>query len=241
MKFIKTLGLSTYYQMLIFTRLKQAVFFTLFFPIFLYIVFNSLWGQTDEAYAFYLLTGVISMLIASDGFFAIGPVVKQFYASGFIKYVKKMPVNIIMHFLALILSRFAILALEILILILLGTLLFGVTTDIQGIGLVLVGTMAGLTIFSFLGLSLSFLDLKSSGEKSITSILYFVMLFTSEAFYPTKMLNPIIGTLGDYLPMNTILSIMRPEVETNWILLAVWMIIPAIAFILLFNRSKVTR
>ncbi len=152
-----------------------------------------------------------------------------------------MPVNVIMHFLALILSRFAILALEILILILLGTLLFGVTTDLQGIGLILTGTMAGLTIFSFLGLSLSFLDLKSSGEKSITSILYFVMLFTSEAFYPTKMLNPIIGTLGDYLPMNAILSIMRPEVETNWILLAVWMIIPAIAFILLFNRSKVTR
>lgn len=241
MNFIKTLGLSTYYQMLIFTRLKQAVFFTLFFPIFLYVVFNALWGQTDESYAFYLLTGVISMLIASDGFFAIGPVVKQFYASGFIKYVKKMPVSVLTHFLALVLSRFAILAIEILFLVLLGTILFHVPMTAGGLLNILFGAIVGLSIFAFLGLSLSFLDLKSSGEKSITSILYFVMLFTSEAFYPSKMLNPMIGKIGDFLPMNGILSIMRPEVEQNWIVLLLWIIIPLVAFIVLFNRSKISR
>ncbi len=241
MHFIKILGLSTFYQVVIFTRLKQAVFFSVFFPIFLYVVFNSLWGNTGSEYSFYLLTGVITMLIASDGFFAIGPVIKQFYANGFIKYVKKMPIHIVVHFLSLVLSRFILIIIEIFFLILIGVLFFGVEIDAYGVLRILWGGLIGLSIFSFLGLSLSFLDLKSGGERSLTSILYFSMLFTSEAFYPAKMLNSVIGTIGDYLPFNGLLHIMRMDESPNWFVIAFWVFVPMMIFIILFNRSKVAR
>ena len=81
---IKILGQSTYYQFLMFLRIKQAVFFSLVFPVFLFFIFGNLWGTADKDYISLLLSGIIGMTVASDGLFAVGPVVKEYYSSGLI-------------------------------------------------------------------------------------------------------------------------------------------------------------
>ena len=56
---IKILSQSIYYQFLIFLRIKQAVFFTVAFPIFLFVIFGSIWGQQHDEYVSFLLSGII--------------------------------------------------------------------------------------------------------------------------------------------------------------------------------------
>ncbi|MFN8407020.1 MAG: hypothetical protein U0X71_06010 [Sphingobacteriaceae bacterium] len=43
-----------------------------------------MWGTDNPDYIPFILSGIIGMTIASDGLFAIGPVVKEYYASGLI-------------------------------------------------------------------------------------------------------------------------------------------------------------
>lgn len=242
MKFLSVLSLNTYYQVLIFLRLKQAVFFTFFFPIFLYVVFNSLWGDSAADYSFYLLTGVIAMLVASDSFFAISPVIKQFYSTGFIKYVKKMPIHVIVHFMSLIFSRLLVITLEIICLLLLGVLFFQVEIDMINVLNIFLGSSIGLFVFAFMGLSLNFADIKSNGSgKNIVNIIYFSMLFTSDTFYPTKMLKPSIGYVADWLPLNHVLYIMRGDGDLNLVILMSWLLLSMIVFSWLFSKSTITR
>ena len=85
---MKVLIASIYYQLLSSMRIKQAVFFTVIFPAFIFLIFSSIWGINNKEYCVFLLTGICAMTIASDGLFAIGGVIKQYYTSGVMKFIK---------------------------------------------------------------------------------------------------------------------------------------------------------
>ena len=87
MKNITILCKSIKYQLLIYLRIKQAVFFSIAFPVFLFVIFGNIWG-VNEGYIPFLLSGIIGMTIASDGLFAVGPVIREYYTNGLIKYFR---------------------------------------------------------------------------------------------------------------------------------------------------------
>ena len=101
---MKILILSTYYQLLFFIRLKQSLFFSVTFPVFIFILFGTIWSESLE-YIPFLLSGVIGMTVMSDGLFSIGSVIKIYYKNNVIKYLRKMPFSILLHFGGLIISR----------------------------------------------------------------------------------------------------------------------------------------
>ena len=137
---------SIKYQFLIFFRIKQAVFFSIAFPIFLFIIFGNIWGFYDN-YIPFVLTGVIAMTIASDGLFAIGPVIKEYYNNGLIKYLRKQPFNIIYHFLGLIFSRIILLFLVVLLLCITSIIVFKYHVTIKELINYFLGVFIGLFIF----------------------------------------------------------------------------------------------
>ncbi|MEO0732697.1 MAG: ABC transporter permease, partial [Bacteroidota bacterium] len=122
---IRALTTSAYYQGLIFLRLKQAMFFTLVFPAFLFVVFGFIWGTPGDTYYYtFLLTGVACATALSDGLFAIGPVVREFYNNGFIRYVRQLPLPG-GHVIGLFLSRYVVLLAVTILLALLAWVCFG--------------------------------------------------------------------------------------------------------------------
>ena len=131
MNMLRILFSSIYYQTLIFLRIKIAVFFTFIFPIILFVVFGNLWGGNGSEYFAFLLSGIIGMTVASDGLNAIGPVIKDYYSSGLLKYLRKLPFNIILHFLGLIISRVLSLIFIIILLCIIANLVFGHTVNIS--------------------------------------------------------------------------------------------------------------
>src|SRR5680860_199001 len=92
MKWVNSFFYGAYLDIVAFFREKIAVFFSLLFPILLFIVFTNIWGQNDE-YIIFLLTGIICMMSISEGLFSVGPVVKDYFSSGMIKYLKFLPVD----------------------------------------------------------------------------------------------------------------------------------------------------
>tara|TARA_B100000768_G_C11283481_1_gene380254 strand:+ start:2300 stop:3013 length:714 start_codon:yes stop_codon:yes gene_type:complete len=236
---IKILAQSICYQLLIFIRIKQAVFFTIVFPIFLFVIFGSIWGADDDDYVSFLLSGIIGMTIASDGLFAIGPVIRDYYSNGLIKYLRKLPFNILLHFMGLVFSRVISLIFIVFFLCITAYLMFGYTVTSLEIVNFIIGVFVGLLVFSFLGLVITFSGIKQVADKGIINFIYFTILFTSNAFYPVGLFNKFIGDIGDILPLNHILSMLRGEGIVY--LLGFWIVLPMILFVFLFKNIKFDR
>lgn len=234
---IKLLGQSTYYQFLMFLRIKQAVFFSLVFPVFLFFIFGSLWGSDNKDYISLLLSGIIGMTVASDGLFAIGPVVKEYYASGLIKYLRKLPFNILWHFTGLILSRIISLICIAVLLCLTARLVFDYSVTLPQMLHFMLGIFIGLFLFSFMGLVITFSGIKHSSSSGMINLIYFIMLFTSKALYAIE--NDTINLIGNILPMNAILDVIRGNGFHTSII--AWLLFTMTLFYYLFNKIKFGR
>ena len=234
---IKILGQSTYYQFLMFLRIKQAVFFSLVFPVFLFFIFGNLWGTADKDYISLLLSGIIGMTVASDGLFAVGPVVKEYYSSGLIKYLRKLPFNILWHFTGLILSRIISLLFILALLCLTAKLAFDYSVTLSQLLDFVSGIFIGLFLFSFMGLVITFSGIKHNSSTGLINLIYFIMLFTSKTFYQIE--NDMINLVGNILPLNSILSILRGEGFHTSII--AWLLFTIALFYYLFNKVKFGR
>lgn len=236
---IKIIVQSIYYQLLMFLRIKQAVFFTIVFPIFLFIIFGSIWGTGNKDYIPFLLSGLIGMVITSDGLFAIGFVIKEYYMLGLIKYLRKLPFNIIFYISSLIISRVISLTFVVFMLCLVAKFIFGYSVNIFEIVNFFCGLFIGLFIFSFIGLVIAFSGIKQTVNVGIINFIFFIFLFTSNTYFPVSKYNYTIGLIGDILPLNPVLAIMRAEGFKLTILF--WLIIPVIIFYYLFKNIKFNR
>jgi len=225
-----------------FLRIRQAVFWSIIFPIFLFVVFGSIFGMAgDPDFTRFLLTGVIAMTIASDGLFAIGSIIKKYYNNGTIRVLQKLPFNILYYFLGVICTRFVILFGVVLALNIVSALVFNYVLPISYVGNILLGALLGLIIFSFVGLCVAFSNLKvPSGDKGLINMVYFLVLFTSNALYPVKSFNSTIGDIANWLPMNPILAIVRGE-PMLWGSLLLWLVLPIVLFYFLFRKLQVVR
>jgi ABC-2 type transport system permease protein len=236
---LKLLFHSIYYHLINYLRIKQAVFFSLAFPVFLFLVFGSIWGIQSEEYVALLFSGVLGMTIASDGLFAIGPVVREYYASGLIKYLRKLPMNILSYFIGLIISRILSLLVVLGLLSLEAHFVFGYSISAVELLPLIEGIVVGLFLFSFLGLAISFSGIKHGSERGLINFIFFGILFTSNAFYPVEMFNGIVAAIGNALPLNPVLRLLRGEGADVLILL--WLMVPAVVFYFLFRKVKFAR
>ena len=178
------------------------------------------------------------MTIASDGLFAIEYVIKR-CINGLIKYLRKLPFNILLHFMGLIISRVITLLFIVSLLCITAYLMFGYTVTSLEIFNFIMGVFVGLFVFSFFGLAVTFSGIKQGADKGIINFIYFIILFTSNAFYPVSEFNKLIGYIGNSLPLNHILSILRGD-GVNYFL-AIWILAPMILFVFLFKNVKFNR
>lgn len=229
------------YQLITSLRIKQAVFFTLAFPLLLFTVFASIWGGSYPEYYAFLLTGVCAMTISSEGIFAIGSVMRQYYSSGILRTFKVLPYSIRLHLLALVLSRVLMQGLSFALVISVGWLIFDLQISIALIRDIMLGTLLGLLTFGFLGLCISFAHIEEGyNGKGLGNIIYFALMFLSDTFYPLSEINPSLAPYIKWSPMSALLSILRGDYEailafSGWTLLFIGL------FTLLWHRFKIKR
>lgn len=239
---LKHLYYSAWYSTLITFRVKQAVFFTFFFPLALYLVFSNIWGgaKGDPAYPGFLLSGLVGITVCSNGIMGVGVVLKDYYVTGMFKYLSKIPLNMLVYFSGVIISRLLIFIGLIIGLGIIAYIFFQHLVTVTAFLWLVAGSLAGLFIFVFLGLSFSFIGIKKPDfDKGLHNMAYFIMVFTSDAFYKTGDFNSVIKWIGDALPLNPVLSLLRGNGVQP--MLFVWLVISAALFSFLFRRQKLNR
>lgn len=235
---MKVLLFITYCHFLNFIRNKAALFIFCIFPVIIFSIFGSLWG-INSGYIFFLLSGVIGMNILSDGLSSAGPLIKESYDSGLIKYFNKQLFNPVLYFIGFILCRIGILITIMLLLCLTNDLLFD--NKVTGTNIInfIIGILIGMFIFSFMGLILTFSGIKIGANTTIVNFINYFILFSSNVFYPADSFNETIGFIGNMLPLNPILKILR-EGHFSPILL-IWITIPVILFLFMIKKIKFSR
>lgn len=232
---MKLLLLSIFYNLCLFFRIKQVLFFALIFPIFLFILFVSIWGAENPLYINFILTGVLGMTLMNEGLFTIGPTLKDYKTTNFIQYLQRMPNAVIPYFIGLIISRILVM-LMVTFIMLMVSIFWDAELYPLFIGRILMFIIFGMFIFSFIGLILAFTSLKNSVGRNLTNLVQVLILFISDTFYPASQINPVIGFIGNILPLNPILMYVRGGVFS--IALLFWLIIPPIIFYILFRKTK---
>lgn len=236
-------AVSIYYRLLHDLRVKQAIFFSTAFPLLLFVLFTSIWGGShDQEYNYRLLTGIVGATLTSEGLYAIGAVVRTYFESKLIRFFRVTPVNITLHFLSIVISRLIFLGVTALALMLLAFFMYGLTLSLQQMFFLGIGMIVGLTLFSALGLVISFADLKNKVSSGLVNFIYFILVFLSNAYYPLEVINPKLNQFANLLPVNHLLNLLRGTelwYSTWYCVIAV--VLLAGVFSLLFSRYQLTR
>lgn len=213
---MKTILLATYYQICNFVRVKKAVFFSFVFPVFLYVIFTFVWGNSTERYSKFLLTGIIAITIVSNSILSIGNVIVQYYQDGLIKLFKILPYSFNKHLSTLILSRIILMFIAVSILITFSFVVTKLTLSLEDLSYIFLGIIVGMFIFSLIGILVAEFFDYSDGNSGAANLFFYVLMFLSDAFYPITEMNPVLGKFIRLNPMSPILNLIRHKGEYWW-------------------------
>jgi ABC-type multidrug transport system permease subunit len=217
---MKAILIGTYYQLITFLRIKKALFFAFFFPSFVYIIFSLIWGIDNDEYQRFLLTGVIIMTTASDALFTIGGIINDYYQNGLIKFFKATPYSFSKHIICLILSRILIVALSSIIVFIIAFLIGKFSFSVIDITHIIMGIITVMIIFAMIGIIVAEITKEHSSNSGTLNIIFYVVIFLSDTFYPLTELNPTFNTVVLLNPITPALELARGY--SHIIPIAIW-------------------
>jgi ABC-2 type transport system permease protein len=234
---------SIYYRLITDFRIPHGVFFTLVFPVFLFVVFHSIWGEVNGAeYTYFLMTGILGATLASEGMYAIGGVIKEYYDYNLIRYFKILPTGVVTHFASLAVSRVIFIVLMALMMSLIAIVLFDHQFQWAHLGPILIGGLAGMLVFSSLGLVLCFTTSRIKSSAGFINFAYFIVVFLSDAYYPLEDVNPGLYRFANLLPLNHVLNLIRGEhFLSSLVYCGVFSLVFFALFAYQFNRYQLKR
>lgn len=208
---MKAIIIGTYYQILNFVRVKKALFFSFIFPVFLYLVFTFVWGNNSKGYAKFILSGIVTITIASNAIMALGRIIVQYNKNGMSRILKSIPHAYAIQIITLILSRIILLSFAFFFLLIIALLISGVALSAKEIANYEIGIFIGIFIFTLIGQIIAEILEDKHSENSVSNGIFYIIIFISDCFYPITELNPALATLVSFNPITPVLHIIRGE------------------------------
>lgn len=232
---MRALIIGSYLHILTFTRVKIALFFSFFFPSFIYVIFTMIWGSDSEIYQRFLMTGIIIMTTASDGINSIGTVIKEYYRSGMIKFFKAITYSFSMNVVALLVSRVVIVILSAIPVIILAMMMGQLSFTTGELFFILSGIIVALVIFALIGVIATELLPKAP----LSNIIFYAVIFLSNTFYPLTDFKPAFETIVSFNPITPALNLARGDFQ--FVPVMIWVGVLMIIQVIVYVNSKVKR
>lgn len=236
---------DVYYQLLQYVRVRHATFFLLIFPLLVFVLFFYIWGYGDDEDGInmfmvrFYLTGCIVMTVASSSIFAIGSIISEYYQSGEMKVFKMLPYSLVLHIFAVILSIVLIMLLSIGLLLFAARLIYHYSFTTSEIGHFFLATVMGVIVFSLIGSCLAVLNRTQMASVSLTNIVFYVMMFVSDCYYPLSEIQPGLARWLIINPFTPILATARGEIQ--WLPIALWTGFLLLVLMALMRKMEIRR
>jgi ABC-2 type transport system permease protein len=229
-----------------FSRQKEAVVFTIFFPVILLAIFGSVFKDTiapEVTFSQYFVAGMIASGLVNTGFQNIAINIPLERDMGAIKRLRGTPLPITSYFIGKVISVFASMVVQVLILLAIGVAFFGLNMPTEPskwltfTWLLLLGTASSTA----LGVAFSSVPKNGRGASAIVSPVVIVLQFFSGVFFVFTQLPGWMQQVAAIFPLKWLTQGMRSvflpdtfaaqEVAQSWesgrtaIILFLWLIV----------------
>jgi ABC-2 type transport system permease protein len=200
-------------EQLLYWRNREAAFFTFFLPVIFFLVFGSIYGNSEITKehlraAPFLEAGMIGYGAASTTFagLAITMVIRR--ESGVLKRIRSTPLPPATYVAAVLASTFVTFLIEAVLLIVLGRLLFSVGLPTRALSLV-AALALGAVAFAALGLGLTGAVRTAEGSSAVVNAVYLPMAIISGTFFTPKEYPGFLRAIADVLPLTYFTKLIR--------------------------------
>lgn len=219
------------------TRSLPSLFYTILLPAFLFVVFGLAFS-INEAYAAFFLPGMIGVMVSSDGLYAVGGVIKEYYRQGIVREFRSYPVSLFWLFSTFIMVRLIYVAASVALLVLISWAMFDYLPDAATVLRYVFAIACGFASYSFIGLMIGFWGIQDNKDQPIISIYYFLGMFLSDAFMNLAARWAFMKTVTYFLfPLRSMLEFMRGD-DAAAAGCVLWVLASMGAFALMMRRMK---
>ncbi len=242
-----------------FLRQRESVVFTLLFPVLLLLIFGSVFKNTISpgvTFSQYFVAGMIASGLINTGFQQLAIMIPLERDDGTLKRLRGTPMPPASYFIGKILAVLASMFVQILLLLLVGTLIFGVhlPTDIGHWITFTWVTLLGITGSTLLGIAFSSVPRSGRGASAMVTPIVLVLQFTSGVFFIFKDLPSWMQNVASIFPLKWLTQGMRSvflpndfasqEVAKSWqhgqvaLMLSLWIVIGLVLALKTFRWER---
>jgi ABC-2 type transport system permease protein len=192
-----------------FLRDGEMIFWSLAIPVFFLMVFAfALGGGSTQRTSTFLVPGLIGAQVLSSGFWGVGAMLATFREKKLLRRVYLAPVPSWVFFASLVLYRMTLLALQALILAIVGGFVFHV--HVAGNPLAIAAILVlGAATFVSLGTVIGAVVRSTESANNIASVLTVPLAFLSDAYIPIDRFPAPIGAVLRLLPSTQFIDAFR--------------------------------
>ena len=204
-----TLAHQLRYEQKIFWRSREAAVFIFIFPLLLYALLGSVYGDEIDGVPAVdiLLAGLFGYGAANTAFagLAIALVVRR--EAGVLKRLRATPLPPATYLAAVLLSTLVTFALQSVSLLALGGLAFDASMPKNWLGFA-GAIVLGVACFAGMGLAAASLIRSAEGVSAVVNVVVLPMAFLSGAFGPTRDFPAVLQAIADVLPLTYFIDIV---------------------------------
>jgi ABC-2 type transport system permease protein len=192
-----------------FARDGEMIFWSLAIPVFFLVVFSYAlgYGSTRQT-STWLVPGLIGAQVLSSGFWGVGAMLATFREQKLLRRIYLTPLPPWVFFASLVLYRMTLLAVQAILLVAFGRLLFGVHVIGNPVAVVFI-LLLGAATFVALGSIIGAVVKTTESANNIASVLTVPLAFLSDAYIPLDRFPPAVSHALHLLPSTQFIDAFR--------------------------------
>jgi ABC-2 type transport system permease protein len=207
-------------------RSRELAFFTFFFPILLFVLLDSVYGDSivkgeHVKASAYLLAGILGYGVAATAFAGLAIFLVLRRESGVLKRLRGTPLPAPTYLGAVIVSTTIVFAIEAAALVLLCRFAFGIKLAVQWPSFVLALLLGSLS-FAALGIALTGWIRSGEGASAVVNAIYLPVAFLSGAFVSPHEYPHFLEVVAEVLPLTYFIRLMRDVVLRDQSIWSSW-------------------
>lgn len=198
-------------ELLLYTRSRELAFFTFLLPMIFFVLLGSTYGSDTvdgTKGSHFLLAGMIGYGAISIAFAGLAIVVVIRRENGILKRLRATPLPAHTYVTALLCAFLAAFAVEVVCLIVLGRVLFGIPVP-DRLGSLVLALLLGAVAFCGLGIGITALIKSAEGASAVVNAIYLPAAFLAGAFFSPHHFPQVLRAIADVLPLTYFLRLTR--------------------------------
>ena len=198
-------------ELLLYTRSRELAFFTFLLPMVFFVLLGSTYGSdTVDGVkgSHFLLAGMIGYGAISIAFAGLAIVLVIRRETGILKRLRATPLPAWAYVSAVLLAFLTAFAVEVVCLLVLGRVLFGIPFP-DRVGSLVLALLLGAVAFCGLGIALTALIRSAEGASAVVNAIYLPMAFLAGAFFSPHHFPQVLRAIAAVLPLTYFLRLVR--------------------------------